>query len=135
MGARGNDIGEAEQPRQMDHVSSVSAGDINASVGGQADKEFAKTQPPSRSANDVAQSSHANGPSLGRMGSQNGYGCDGDNSEDKRDAQDVENGPVEKDSFEVTWENGDNDPLNPKSKSKAAKWLIVLLCAFASLCV
>ena len=36
--------------------------------------------------------------------------------------------------YEVKWD-GDDDPMNPKSKSLARKWLIVLILAASSLCV
>lgn len=36
--------------------------------------------------------------------------------------------------FEVTWD-GDDDPLNPRSKATARKWLIVLIVSGSSLCV
>jgi len=46
---------------------------------------------------------------------------------------DETNAELEKE-FEVGWD-GDNDPMNPKSKSLAQKWLIVLILAASSLCV
>ncbi|KAL2354908.1 synaptic vesicle transporter [Cryomyces antarcticus] len=36
--------------------------------------------------------------------------------------------------FEVKWD-GDNDPMNPRSKSKLHKWIIVLIVSSSSLCV
>ena len=36
--------------------------------------------------------------------------------------------------FEVHWD-GDNDPMNPRSMSKARKWVIVLIVSATSLCV
>jgi hypothetical protein len=68
--------------------------------------------------------------SIQRIRSQNGYGCD----DDERDSDD-ERGDEEKDPFEVGWHDGENDPMNPRSKNKAAKWAIVLICSFASFCV
>jgi hypothetical protein len=70
--------------------------------------------------------------SMQRTRSQNGYGCDDDNEENSRDE---EQGEEEKDPFEVGWEDGENDPMNPRSKSKAAKWAIVVICSLSSFCV
>lgn len=40
----------------------------------------------------------------------------------------------EKKEFEVAWD-GDDDPLNPRSRSLARKWLVVLIVSASSLCV
>lgn len=73
--------------------------------------------------------------SISRTRSHNGYGCD-DNDEDTTEGEgDVEGGAVEKDPFEVRWENGDNDPLNPRSLTLARKWLVVIIVSASSLCV
>ncbi|KAF1813450.1 MFS transporter [Eremomyces bilateralis CBS 781.70] len=37
--------------------------------------------------------------------------------------------------FEVHWEGGDSDPMNPRSMSKARKWLIVAIVSMSSTCV
>lgn len=71
---------------------------------------------------------------LSRTRSNNGYGCD----ENTESAEDLEGGidtVIEKDPFEVHWENGDNDPLNPRSMSIARKWLVVIIVSASSLCV
>lgn len=73
--------------------------------------------------------------SLGRSRSQNGYSVGDDHSVNGEEAGDAEAGNAEKDAFEVGWEGGESDPLNPRSKSKAAKWAIVIICAICSLCV
>ena len=36
--------------------------------------------------------------------------------------------------FEVTWD-GEDDPMNPRTMSKARKWLIVAILATSSTCV
>lgn len=77
----------------------------------------------------------ASSRSLSRTRSQNGYGCD-DQDEDDEDAQvNVGQGHSEKDPFEVGWEDGENDPMNPRSRSTIRKWLIVLICSASALCV
>jgi hypothetical protein len=77
--------------------------------------------------------------SLSRIRSNNGYGCDeGDEStEEEGSGGDVEAGrvPVEKDPYEVRWEGGDSDPLNPRSMTMARKWLVVIIVSLSSLCV
>ena len=49
---------------------------------------------------------------------------------------DAERGPsMEKDLFEVHWDGGDADPLNPRSFSYARKWLIMSVVSLSALCV
>lgn len=67
---------------------------------------------------------------MSRTRSQNGYGCD-----DDQEQEDIERAGGDKDEFEVTWENGDLDPLNPRSLGLAKKWSIVIIVSMASLCV
>lgn len=38
-------------------------------------------------------------------------------------------------SFIVSWDGGDDDPLSPRNLSKARKWVIVFVVCTASLCV
>lgn len=68
---------------------------------------------------------------MDRVRSQNGYGV----ADEQRGDGAVEAGPSEKDPYEVGWDDGDNDPLCPRSFNKARKWLIVLICAGGSLTV
>lgn len=71
--------------------------------------------------------------SIRRSRSNNGYGCDVDDSEEAVDVETAgENGV---DPYEVHWENGDKDPLNPRSMSYARKWLVVIIVAASSFCV
>ncbi|KAG4438106.1 hypothetical protein IFR05_006427 [Cadophora sp. M221] len=70
--------------------------------------------------------------SISRARTHNGYGCD-DNEEDS--GHDVEGGVPEKDPYDVVWEGGDMDPLNPRSMTLARKWLVVLIVSASSLCV
>ena len=92
--------------------------------------------------------------SLRRERSNNGYGVD-DLDVDALDGQQV--GDKEKtgssaqheeaaggssgleddqiDPFEVVWDGGDNDPMNPRSMPKWRKWVIVGITSFGSLCV
>ncbi|KAK4093182.1 hypothetical protein Purlil1_2339 [Purpureocillium lilacinum] len=92
-------------------------------------------------------SSTAPARSLYRIRSQNGYGVsdepsgesDGDGGAAAAPAPgpgaDGRGASSEKDPFEVGWENGDSDPLCPRSFSKARKWLIVFIVSHVSLCV
>lgn len=72
--------------------------------------------------------------SMARQRSHNYWSCD-ENIENDGGGEDQERGEEEKDPFEVGWEDGERDPLNPRSKGKTAKWAIVLICSLASLCV
>jgi hypothetical protein len=67
------------------------------------------------------------------FGGHDGYSC---YSEDVP-AADAENAGQlsDGDSFDVKWDGGDEDPLNPRHKSKLRKWVIVLILSSASLCV
>lgn len=74
--------------------------------------------------------------SISRTRSHNGYGCDDIEEQDTPVGQDVESqGAAEKDPFEVGWDNGENDPANPRSMTMARKWLVVLIVSASSLCV
>jgi hypothetical protein len=74
--------------------------------------------------------------SISRTRSNNGYGCDDVEEDTKEGAGDIEGGAaVQKDPFEVHWDGGDNDPMNPRSLSMAKKWVIVLIVSASSLCV
>lgn len=72
--------------------------------------------------------------SMSRVRSQNGYSCDNHDETDSENTADPE-AAAEKDPYEVGWDDGENDPLNPRSKSKVMKWLIVIICSLSSLCV
>ncbi|RSL95981.1 hypothetical protein CEP52_011719 [Fusarium oligoseptatum] len=65
---------------------------------------------------------------LQNIRSHNGYSCDPDEDSQQTDE-------TEKDPFEVRFENGDEDPLCPRSFGKARKWIIVFIVSFASFCV
>ncbi|KAL7810193.1 MFS general substrate transporter [Trichoderma gracile] len=71
---------------------------------------------------------------LGRTRSQNGYGVEDERDDDAAAAAEAGTQP-DKDPFEVGWDGGDNDPLCPRSFSKARKWMIVLICAVGSFTV
>ena len=74
---------------------------------------------------------------MSRTRSNNGYGCDGNEDSTQEDGGDAEAGgaPAEKDLFEVHWEGGDSDPLNPRSMTMARKWVVVIVVSTSSLCV
>lgn len=55
--------------------------------------------------------------------------------EDQRRQDQQQQQQPEVDPFEVTWDNGDDDPLNPRSMRTSRKWLIVVITCFGSLCV
>ncbi|RDW85507.1 MFS general substrate transporter-40 [Coleophoma crateriformis] len=105
------------------------------------EKEFApiSSRPQSRSRpNSLGRvQTGRSGRSLSHIRSTNGYGCDeGDNS-GSEDAADVEADAarVEKDPFDVRWDGGDNDPMNPRSMHHLRKWVVVIIVSLSSLCV
>ncbi|KJZ78482.1 hypothetical protein HIM_01873 [Hirsutella minnesotensis 3608] len=75
-------------------------------------------------------SQHLPAPSLHRVRSQNGYGVS-----DISSSADEASTFQEKEPFEVEWDGGDADPLNPRSFTKGRKWLIVCIVSIVSLCV
>ncbi|UKZ50174.1 hypothetical protein TrVGV298_004430 [Trichoderma virens] len=81
---------------------------------------------------DMTPSSRSSNRELDRTRSQNGYGV---SDEQRGEKAALEAGQPEKDPYEVGWDDGDNDPLCPRSFNKARKWLIVLICACGSLTV
>jgi hypothetical protein len=67
-------------------------------------------------------------------GGEDGYSCFRD--EEQGIPVDAE-APLESDEekrFEVKWD-GEDDPMNPRCRSKTRKWAIVLIVAASSLCV
>jgi hypothetical protein len=63
-------------------------------------------------------------------GGEDGYSCFHD---DDQDAEARPNDDEEK-QFEVKWD-GESDPMNPRNRKKAQKWMIVLIMASSALCV
>lgn len=79
--------------------------------------------------------------SLSHIRSNNGYGVDdGDESNSDLAEGDAEAGAAsgerpEKDPWEVRWDGGDSDRLNPRSMSHMRKWCVVVIVSLSSLCV
>jgi hypothetical protein len=102
-------------------------------------KEFAPINNPlqTRGTNDSLARVPTSLRSISRTRSNNGYGCD--NPEDTDGSGDFEGGDggvqVEKDPYEVKWEGGDNDKMNPRSLGLGRKWVVVLIVSASSLCV
>ncbi|KAL3421615.1 drug/proton antiporter YHK8-like protein 1 [Phlyctema vagabunda] len=142
-------MAEASSPRDEEKTSdavSSSRRSSEAETVTEPSKEFAPIAVPQSSSAPRAVSPTRSNPrsaSLGRSNSrrslshirsQNGYGCDdGENSS----SEDIEaaDGAVEKDPYEVKWDGGDSDPLNPRSMHHARKWLVVIIVSASSLCV
>ena len=61
-----------------------------------------------------------------------GYTCFSDGEEPQ--VPDGEQGGDPEKQFEVQWD-GDNDLMNPRSRSKPRKWLVVFMVSTSSLCV
>lgn len=71
--------------------------------------------------------------SASRDRSNNGYGHD-PHASDEPGGIEVE-AQSEKDPFEVQWEGGDSDPMNPRSMAHGRKWAVVLIVSASSICV
>ncbi len=112
---------EEEEKRHEDARSAV------ASVG----EEHQPTSDGAALAAEDSQSTHHSArPSLERYRSQNGYGVSDEPAEPAAPTY-----SQDKDPFEVGWDDGDNDPLCPRSFSRARKWLIVMICCGGSFTV
>ena len=121
----------------------IEAGNISptdtaeSEISPQEPKEFEPINGPAqtRSRNNSLARAPTSLRSISRSRSNNGYGCDA-NDEDE-ESGDVEEGEVqvEKDPYEVRWEGGDNDPLNPRSMRLGRKWIVVVIVSASSLCV
>ncbi|TVY24708.1 Efflux pump [Lachnellula hyalina] len=95
------------------------------------EREFADITSPSRPQSQGQRPSSIH-RTITHTRSNNGYGC----AEEDGSSEDIEAvGVVEKDPWEVHWEGGDSDPLNPRSLSTAKKWVIVIIVSMSSLCV
>lgn len=106
--------------RDPEKVSSTSSSDNNSLI-------FEPIQS-TRVQSNVSRGPTPSSGSLHHTLSHNGYSCDA-NVPAPSDEVD------EKDPFEVGWNNGDADPLNPRSLGKLRKWFIVIIISFASFCV
>lgn len=102
----------------------------NTPQGGDGEKEFQPINNASRVAPRVG-SKPASLRSISRTRSNNGYGCDDIEGEVGVD----EGGAPVVDEWEVQWEGGESDPLNPRSLSMFKKWIVVLIVSASSLCV
>ena len=101
------------------------------------EKEWAPIRPEesrSKAARSKPASRASSTHSITRQRSHNYWSCDENIENDDAD-EDQERGEEEKDPFEVGWENGERDPMNPRSKRRTTKWAIVLICSLASFCV
>lgn len=95
------------------------------------EREFADVTAPSRPQSQALRPGSLH-HTISHTRSNNGYGCcEGDASSEDVEAA----GVVEKDPWEVHWDGGDSDPLNPRSFAKARKWVIVIIVSMSSLCV
>jgi hypothetical protein len=126
----------ADSNTRSEEKLSTSNSEPNSELEAQL-KEYAPISSP-RDTNGVDSQSRrpTSTQSLHRSRSNNGYGCD--EPEDGADAAVNNMGDgrqSEKDPFEVGWEGGESDPMNPRSMSNARKWLIVLIVSASSLCV
>ncbi|KAG9233193.1 major facilitator superfamily domain-containing protein [Amylocarpus encephaloides] len=127
----------ANSHEKDDEKLSSSNSDQNTDLEMSPRTEFA----PIGSPNITQINSHARRPtslrSISRPRSNNGYGCDEpDDDLDEADVGNVEAAArTEKDPFEVRWDGGESDPMNPRSMTKARKWLVVIIVSLSSLCV
>jgi len=65
--------------------------------------------------------------SIARTRSQNGYGCDEEESDELEQT-------TSHDPFEVKWD-GVDDHMNPRNWKRIRKWLVVIIVSASSVCV
>jgi hypothetical protein len=124
----------ADNEKSQDPESSMDNSDVM--TNNSPEKEWASIRPEEsrpRATLSTPVSRASSIYSMSRQRSHNYWSCD-ENINDVGE-EDGERGEEEKDPFEVGWENGERDPMNPRSKSKITKWAIVLICSVSSLCV
>jgi hypothetical protein len=126
----------ADSNTNLDEKLSASNSEPSSELEAQS-RKFAPISTPRDATRGDAQSRRSTSvKSLHRTRSHNGYGCDDHDNEADTAEQNMENGgPAEKDPFEVHWDGGESDPMNPRSMSAARKWLVVLIVSASSLCV
>ncbi|KAM7224214.1 MFS general substrate transporter [Rhypophila decipiens] len=135
--------------------SSASNSSMSLTEAEDSEARFEPIVKPNPNGNNLRQSRETlRTASLRRERSNNGYGVDeldvdaplGPDglplSRRKSSTKHVEDGtddieavPDEKDPYEVVWDGGDSDPLNPRSMPLWRKWVIVGITSFGSLCV
>lgn len=111
-------------------------GTAESDITPQGSKEFAPINGPSqaRSRNNSLARAPTSLRSVSRTRSNNGYGCGPVDSEES--GGDVEgDAQTGKDPYEVRWDGGDNDLINPRSMPFARKWVVVIIVSASSLCV
>jgi hypothetical protein len=118
-------VGEMVQTMDEKDVETTST-HLSTDDGG--DAGFEPIRPPASQ-----NASRRTSVSLSQSRSNNGYGIDG--GAGIEGVGDLQTTRLDKDPFEVGWDNGDSDPLCPRSMSKARKWLIVSIVSAASVCV
>ena len=124
------------QEKENEAGTTSPTGTAESDITHQASKEFAPINGPSqtRSRSNSLARAPTSMRSVSRTRSNNGYGCGPDDSEES--SGDVEQGAqTEKDPYEVRWDGGDNDPMNPRSMAFARKWVVVIIVSASSLCV
>ena len=89
----------------------------------------------SRSNSQTQKNRPASLRAISRTRSQNGYGCDDVNDDVEEGASAESRAAIEKDQYEVGWDDGENDPMNPRGMSLARKWVVVIVVSASSLCV
>lgn len=73
---------------------------------------------------DGGNSQRSHSINITRTRTNNRYSCDEESE-----------GSAGVDPFEVHWEGGDSDPMNPRSQSLLRKWIVVLIISASSMCV
>src|SRR5277367_6456192 len=109
----------ADNEKSKDPESSMDNSDVTT---GSSEKEWAPIHPQesrSRATGSKPASRASSTHSMSRQRSHNYWSCD-ENIDNHGEDSDGERGE-EKDAFEVGWEDGERDPMNPRSKSKIAK--------------
>ncbi|RFU29946.1 hypothetical protein B7463_g6396, partial [Scytalidium lignicola] len=134
---------EALDNRSLSPSTTANGSYMRQGLDKEVDKEFMPIR--NNSNLDVSrtvsrtQSRTASLRSISQVRSNNGYGVSEpvDNSEGEEGGVDVEAGTAEadKDPFEVHWENGEQDPMNPRNMAHLRKWLIVMIVSSSSLSV
>lgn len=108
--------------------STADSSSQNEKVEGEAGFEPVKTE-----ASKPASARPSN--TISRTRSNNGFGVDDLEVDNVEVCNEANVSVPAKDPYEVSWEGGDADPMNPRSMGIAKKWALVVATCAGALCV
>lgn len=138
-------VGQPENEKDIDSSSASGSHTEEDDIGFAPISTRPQSQPHQHLSRPLSRQSHKSTLShISRSRSNNGFGVDDlDDEAEKEEEADEEAaareaaGETEDEEkrFEVTWEGGDSDPLNPRSMATWRKWIIIAVLSVGSFAV